>query len=183
MPNLSTFKTINENGFAHLDNENDKLISGTQNGQLNAWDFKSGNKICTVQAAHSIRSLKVKWPYVTSCGVEGPEGMWGCSKIMTVKIFNMENETLVRGIHVSKLASDVGFISNVLVITESTSRGEHRFMNWTQLLDGKVNRKTQSKFPVPEDKNFYRAMPIIAVVGSAILITEGRKIVKRSFWP
>jgi len=185
--NLSTFNTINENGFTHLENENDKLVSGAQDGQLNAWDFKSGTKLFTVQAAHYIQSLKVKWPFVTSCGFEhgdDPSFLWGDQ---TFKIFNMENETHVRSILVSERASDVGIISNVLVGAESTSEGEHTLLNWTQLLDGKkaitdvCNRQiqTQNQTKLSLDS----AMPIIAVVGSDILITEGKKIVKRSFWP
>ena len=57
---------MNSDGFTHLENENDKLISGAENGQLDAWDFKSGNKLHTVQAAHFIQSLKVKWLFVAS---------------------------------------------------------------------------------------------------------------------
>ena len=177
-----TFNTINDtrlnsDGFTHLENENDKLISGAENGQLDAWNFKSGDKLHTVQAAHFIQSLKVKWPFVASCGPD-PNGK-------NVKIFNMENETHVRSIHVfSNMATDVGFISNVLVAADA-SMSEHIFWNWTQVLDGKKettkiqNRKIQSEIP----KDDSSAMPIIAIVGSDILVTEGRKIVKRSFWP
>jgi len=179
--NLSTFNTINENGFTHLENENDKLVSGAQDGQLNAWDFKSGTKLFTVQAAHDIDSLKVKWPYVTSCGVEP------LLTHITLKIFNMENGTHVRSIFVSRCASDVGIISNVLVAAESAcSEEEHTIFNWTQLLDGKnaitdvCSRKIKSENSI---KKSCSATPIIAVVGSDILITEGKKIVKRSFWP
>ena len=182
LPNLETFNTINDtrlnsDGFTHLENENDKLISGAENGQLDAWNFKSGDKLHTVQAAHFIQSLKVKWPFVASCGPD-PNGK-------NVKIFNMENETHVRSIHVfSNMATDVGFISNVLVAADA-SMSEHIFWNWTQVLDGKKettkiqNRKIQSEIP----KDDSSAMPIIAIVGSDILVTEGRKIVKRSFWP
>ena len=121
--------------------------------------------------------MKVKWPFVASCGPD-PKGQ-------NVKIHNMENATHVRSINVTNWATDVGFISNVLVAAASTSMGEHIFWNWNQLLDGKKetakieNRKIQSEIP----KDYPSAMPIIAIVGSDILVTEGRKLVKRSFWP
>ena len=78
----------------------------------------------------------------------------------------------------------MGIISNVFVPAKLTSNGEHTIFNWTQLLDGKkaitdvCNRKIQSENP--ERMNL---CPMMAVVGSDVLIPEGKKIVKRSFWP
>ena len=88
-----------DDGFTHLDNDQDKLVSGSINGEVVAWDFNTGKPLCTLNAQHRVVCLKVKWPFVVTCATNLYKSVF---KTVTkesakgVKLFNMLDQTLIR---------------------------------------------------------------------------------------
>ena len=56
-------------GFTHLDydDRNEKLISGSQDGELVAWDFNSFKQLHSVDSKLEVMSVRVSWPLVAAC--------------------------------------------------------------------------------------------------------------------
>ena len=52
-------KSKQTTNIAHLDNDNDRLVSGVEDGEIVAWDFQIGSKLGTVQSDQNINIIKV----------------------------------------------------------------------------------------------------------------------------
>ena len=61
----------NRQDFTHLDKGDCPtsacLISGATNGEVIVWDFKTGERLKTLNSGQRIMTLKVKWPLVATC--------------------------------------------------------------------------------------------------------------------
>ena len=208
---LELFNTSKQTtNIAHLDNDNNNLVSGDEHGEIVAWDFKIGSKLGTVQSHQNINIIKVKWPLVITCSFVD----------RGIKIFNMENLSLVNYIDVHS-ASDVNIIKNVLIVAGEvynrnsqvyTSLG-HTFWNLTELIgaektDMEVIQKRKIdlfnkepclrqcgtmdafqgcfwNFPNCDGTESHErsSTNLSAVYGSDVFMTENNALVKRSFWP
>ena len=205
-------KSKQTTNIAHLDNDNDRLVSGDEDGEIVAWDFQIGSKLGTVQSDQNINIIKVKWPMVITCSFVN----------RGIKIFNMESLTLINCIDVHS-ASDVNIIQNVLIVAGEvkdrnsqiyTSLG-HTFWNLTELISPderkdmeivQQNRKIDLynkepclrqcgtmvafhgcfwNFPHCNGTDLHKraSTNLSAVYGSDVFITENKVLVKRSFWP
>ena len=109
-----------DDGFTHLDNDQDKLVSGSINGEVVAWDFNTGKPLCTLNAQHRVVCLKVKWPFVVTCATNLYKSVF---KTVTkesakgVKLFNMLDQTLIRhslirGILIQSCSAGVKIFTN-----------------------------------------------------------------------
>ena len=188
-----------DDGFTHLDNDEDKLVSGSINGEVVAWDFNTGKPLCTLNAQHRVVCLKVKWPFVVTCATNLYKSVF---KTVTkesakgVKIFNMMDQTLIRHIPCGK-TSDVNIHGNVLLVCERLDYDaykEHyqnpshlyeqdktvRFWNFDQLTDSSLNEDkiVNRKIPSPLD---VREWQVSAMVGSSVWISEDNKLIQRNF--
>ena len=171
-------------GFTHLDNDGDKLVSGSVIGEVIAWDFKTGQKLHILEAMQRIMSLKVKWPLVVTCTID--QSTYGEKGI---KLFNMENQNLIRHILACDYVTDVNIQGNVLMACSdnfaSTGSVEKetaiRFWDLTQLMDNsiKIDKISNRKIQTEE----VEALQICAMVGSNVFTTESNILVQRSFWP
>ena len=174
-------------GFTHLDQEEDVLVSGSGQGEIIAWDFKTCQKICEVQSHLPIMTLRVKWPLVVACTTDLNHE----KNFIGVKLFNFETEALVRHIPCG-YATDVDIKGETLFICGSylsyrhsdLMNNAHQFWSLSQLLDQSLkldqvqNREIRTKPEIPLD-----ATRICANVGSDFVTTDGYFLVQRSFWP
>ena len=175
------------NGFTHLDNDGDKLVSGSVSGDVVAWDFSTGTKIGEICSKQRIMSLNVRWPLVVTCTIDrsNDEEMKG------IKLFDMKKQVLLRHIKCCDYATNVRIHLKILVVCEddfafSENESKHtalRFWNLNQLLNTdikmeNVSNRTIRTFPKPSN-----GLQICSISGSAVLTTEGNQFRKRSFWP
>ena len=62
---------FNRHDFTHLDKAEcptfTYLISGATNGEVIVWNFKTGERLKTLDSGQRIMTLKVKWPLVATC--------------------------------------------------------------------------------------------------------------------
>ena len=206
-------KSKQTTNIAHLDNDNDRLVSGDEDGEIVAWNFQIGSKLGTVQSDQNINIIKVKWPLVITCSFVD----------RGIKIFNMESLTLINCIDVHS-ASDVNIIQNVLIVAGEvkdrnsqiyTSLG-HTFCNLTELISPDERKDMEIVVQQNRKVDLYNKEPCLrqcgtmaafqgcfwnfphcngtdlhtrastnlsAVYGSDVFMTENKVLVKRSFWP
>ena len=62
-----TYQEIRSEGYTHLDDDGNYLVSGSTTGEVLAWDFQTGQKLHKLDSQQRIMSLKVKWPMVVTC--------------------------------------------------------------------------------------------------------------------
>ena len=188
-------------GFTHLDydnNGNGKLISGSQDGELVAWDFNNFKQLHSVDSKLEVMSVRVSWPLVAACSCfvisHGHES--------GVKLFNIEKEILIR--HVTQhYASDLILTEHLLMASGQFERAvfhDHdnvRYKNWSG--QNFWSLKTILNCPAKSEKNLQEEKKeilscktistspsthqICAMVGSVIVTTEGNQIFKRKFFP
>ena len=77
-----------------------------------AWNFKSGERLHTLQSKQAICALRVRWPLVVTCTTEFELSDERCKG---VKLFDMEKEILIRHIECG-YASDVHLKGTVTIL-------------------------------------------------------------------
>ena len=176
------------NGFTHLDNDGDKLVSGSVSGDVMAWDFRTGTKIREICSKQRIMSLNVRWPLVVTCTIDRSND----DEMKGIKLFDMEKKVLVRHIKCCcDYATNVRIHGQILMVCEDdfafsdnqSKRTALRFWNLNQLLNAdikieNVSNRTIRTFPKPSN-----GLQICSISGSAVITTEGNQFRKRSFWP
>ena len=193
-------------GFTHLDydDRNEKLISGSQDGELVAWDFNSFKQLHSVDSKLEVMSVRVSWPLVAACSSfvisHGHEP--------GVKLFDLEKEILIS--HVTRhFATDLILNEHLLMASGQFERAvfpynSHvRYKNWSgqkfwnlktilksYCPPAKKCQKNQQKEKEKEEILSCKTIltspsshQICAMVGSVIVTTEGNQIFKRKFFP
>ena len=167
------------------------LISGASDGEIIAWNFKTAEKMHFLQAQQRIMCFQVQWPIVITCTLN----VYSMSddNVKGVKIFNMENQNLVRQIPVGR-ASDLYIHGDILMICELSSfrdrilwQGETETKSVTlwdmpQLLNNslKIEEVTKRKF---EAESELETTQFCSIVGSNVFTSEDNTLIQRSFWP
>ena len=88
-----------KNCLAHLDRDEDKLVSGSIEGIIAVRSFNDPTNASTFEVPHSIMALKVKWPLVVTCSIDWVDSYGVC-------VVDMEKLTLIRRVP-SGSASDI----------------------------------------------------------------------------
>ena len=88
-----------KNCLAHLDRDEDKLVSGSIDGIIAVRSFNSPSNASTFEVPHSIMALKVKWTLVLTCSIDWVDSYGVC-------IVDMESLTLIRRVPCGS-ASDI----------------------------------------------------------------------------
>ena len=175
-------KEQQRNSFSHLHSDGDKLISGSNNGQIIAWNFETGDQLYLVESNMEIMSVRVKWPLVASCTARLSED----SSKTGVKLFNIEKEALIRHIPCD-FATDICLTNQILLVSgnywaeEDENTASHRFWNLKDLQDPSIKIEKAKKRKI--SSSIIAAHYICDCVGSIVVTTEGRDLVQRSFWP
>ena len=177
-------------GYVHLDCDGEIIVSGTTFGQLTAWKFANGEKLNTLETRQILQVIKVKWPYVITCTCDNMFEDFDKG----IKVFNLEQELLVRHIQTFQYATDISIQNNLLMICgircgvgETYSKKTHAFMNWQDILNKDIKTENVStnriQFIDPEEP-MYEKMNSSAMNGSDVITNEKKRyLVQRSYWP
>ena len=190
----------NYNGKGHdfkafcMCNDEDKLITGSENGRIIAWKFTTAYKLCELNLNKLINHIEIiKWPIIAIviCNQTQSYDEFNC-----VKIFNILTETIIRQIQFPFLKW-INVTGDILMVhfygisglDDDFKRSDYGMIFWSLTDITNINQSIETenlksrKMKIHPDPPYSRILIHSCMTGSYVITNEAHNLVKRNFWP
>ena len=189
----------NYNGKGHdfkafcMCNDEDKLITGSENGRIIAWKFTTAYKLCELNLNKLINHIAIiKWPIIATviCDQNQSYDEFNC-----VRIFDILTEKIIREIPFPFLKW-INITSDILMVHIYGILGglDNNFKNFNGMIFWSLSEimntkqiETENlkhrKMKIHPDPSYSRILINSCVTGSYVITNEAHNLVKRNFWP
>ena len=163
--------------------DEDKLITGSENGRIIAWKFTTAYKLCELNLNKPINHIAIiKWPIIATviCNQTQSNDEFNC-----IQIFNMLTETIIRQIPFPFLKW-INVTSDILMVHDFKSCNYGIiFWSLSEIMNQsiKIDNLKCRRMKIHPDPSYSRILIYSCVTGSYVITNEAHNLVKRNFWP